>query len=128
MAAFQKRINDICMGCRSRDAGSVKQRKRLDAVPSEELTIQEARFRTGTVIVANNISRCQINKDRAKQYTEQADTPLRWSVVRDVPTLKVLQNQDCNAQVKGGVLASILAFLASSSIPPLGQGVHFHWV
>eukprot|EP00971_Amphidinium_carterae_P236442 4692515-Amphidinium_carterae.4 len=41
-----------------------------------------------------------MNKDRAKQYAEQADTPMRWSVARDVAGLRVLQNQDCNAQVK----------------------------
>eukprot|EP00971_Amphidinium_carterae_P198133 3932347-Amphidinium_carterae.1 len=44
---------------------------------ADDLRLQEARFRAGTVIVANNDSRCQINKDTAKQYAEQADAPTR---------------------------------------------------
>eukprot|EP00971_Amphidinium_carterae_P002575 51391-Amphidinium_carterae.1 len=50
---------------------------------AEDPRLQEPRFRKGTVIVANNDSRCQINKDRAQQYAEQADAPLHWSVARD---------------------------------------------
>eukprot|EP00971_Amphidinium_carterae_P176322 3495625-Amphidinium_carterae.1 len=69
-------------GCRLSEKEKASRRCVIEG--ADDPRLQEARFRTGTVIVANNDSRCQINNDRARQYAEQAD----------VATLRVLQNQD----------------------------------
>ena len=62
--------------------------------------LQNMKFVTGTVIVANNDAKYQINKDRAAGYARAAETPLRWSVAKDKALSKVLQTQACDKDAK----------------------------
>ncbi|CAE7457464.1 pfh1 [Symbiodinium natans] len=62
--------------------------------------LQDMKFVTGTVIVANNDAKYQINKDRAAGYARAAETPLRWSVAKDKALSKVLQTQACDKDAK----------------------------
>ena len=41
---------------------------------------KKARFKEAMAVVANNDARYQINKDRAKNYSQASGAPLYWSV------------------------------------------------
>ena len=62
--------------------------------------LQEAKFKEAVVVVANNDARYQINKDRAKQYSQAAGAPLYWSVARDEATSAALQADPCDKDAK----------------------------
>ena len=66
----------------------------------EDPRLQEPKFRAAVAIVANNDARAQINKDRARAYCEDAETPLRLSVARDRATSNVLQTEACDKAAK----------------------------
>ena len=52
------------------------------------------------VVVANNDARYQINKDRAKRYSQAADAELFWSVAQDQASSAALQAEDCSRDAK----------------------------
>ena len=58
--------------------------------------LQEAKFREAPLIVANNDSKYQVNKDRAKKYAKDAGAELRWSIAKDVASNEALQAQVCD--------------------------------
>ena len=62
--------------------------------------LREAKFQEAPLIVANNDSKYQINKDRAKKYARDAGTELRWSIARDVASSEALQAQLCDKDRK----------------------------
>ena len=62
--------------------------------------LQEAKFREAMVIVANNDARYQINKDKARAYSQTTGAALKWSVARDCASAEALQAQDCSKQAK----------------------------
>ena len=66
-----------------------RSRQRVIRSPDDP-RLQEERFKEAMVVVANNDARYQINKDRAKHYSQAADTPLYWSVARDVASSAAL--------------------------------------
>ena len=58
--------------------------------------LQEDRFKEAPVIVANNDARYQINKDRAKWFSQAAGAPLRWAFAIDKASSEVLQAETCD--------------------------------
>ena len=62
--------------------------------------LQLAKFQEAPVIVANNDSKYQINKDRAKKYARDAGAELRWSIAKDVASSEALQAQVCDKDRK----------------------------
>ena len=76
-----------------------RSRQRVIRSPDDP-RLQEERFKEAMVVVANNDARYQINKDRAKHYSQAADTPLYWSVARDVASSAALQADPCDKDAK----------------------------
>ena len=74
-------------------------RKRVIDHPNDP-RLQEPKFREAMVILANNDARYQINKDKARAYSQRSGAPLRWSVARDVASAEALQAQDCSKEAK----------------------------
>ena len=66
----------------------------------EDPRLKQDKFKEAVAIVANNDARYQINKDRARRYTQAAGTPLRWSTAKDVASSQALQAQICDKQAK----------------------------
>ena len=62
--------------------------------------LREAKFLNATIVVSNNDAKYQINKDRAKAYARDAQTPLHWSVAQDKAGAEALQTQDCDKEAK----------------------------
>ena len=62
--------------------------------------LREAKFLNATIVVSNNDAKYQINKDRAKAYARDAQTPLHWSVAQDKAGTEALQTQDCDKEAK----------------------------
>ena len=62
--------------------------------------LREAKFLNATIVVSNNDAKYQINKDRAKAYGRDAQTPLHWSVAQDKAGAEALQTQDCDKEAK----------------------------
>ena len=62
--------------------------------------LREPKFVEATVVVANNDAKYQINKDRAKAYARDAETPLVWSVAKDKAGVEALQTQACDKEAK----------------------------
>ncbi|CAE7244158.1 pfh1 [Symbiodinium natans] len=85
-------------GC-TLSAAERKSRKRVIDSPQDP-RLSEDRFLKGTVIVANNDAKCQINKDRATSFAQAANVPIRWSVARDKAGTEVLQTQACDKSAK----------------------------
>lgn len=62
--------------------------------------LQEPKFQEAIAIVANNDSKYQINKDRAKKYARDAGAPLRWAVAKDIASSETLQAEPCHKDRK----------------------------
>ena len=79
--------------------------RRRVIISLDDPRLQEAKFKEAVVVVANNDARYQINKDRAKQYSQAAGAPLYWSVARDEATSAALQADPCDkdAKIRRGV-------------------------
>ena len=76
-----------------------RSRKRLVDGPRDP-RLREPKFVEATVVVANNDAKYQINKDRAKAYARDAETPLVWSVAKDKAGVEALQTQACDKEAK----------------------------
>ena len=74
-------------------------RRRLITGP-EDPRLREAKFQAAPLIVANNDSKYQVNKDRAKKYAKDAGAQLHWSIARDVASNEALQAQLCDKDRK----------------------------
>lgn len=74
-------------------------RRRVITGPRDE-RLQMERFRDAVVVVSNNDARYQINKDRARCYSEAAQTPLRWAVAIDRASTAALQAEACDKEAK----------------------------
>lgn len=74
-------------------------RKRVIDGPNDP-RLQEARFKEAMAVVANNDARYQINKDRAKNYSQASGAPLYWSVAHDEATSAALQADPCDRDAK----------------------------
>ena len=74
-------------------------RKRVIDSPMDP-RLQEAKFREAPVIVPNNDARYQINKDKARAYSQATGAPLKWSVASDKASTEALQAQDCSKEAK----------------------------
>jgi hypothetical protein len=83
-------------------------RRRVITSPDDP-RLQEPKFKEAMAVVANNDARYQINKDRAKRYSQAADAPLYWSVARDEATSAALQADPCDkdAKIRREVVKSI---------------------
>ena len=62
--------------------------------------LREAKFLNATIVVSNNDAKYQINKDHAKAYARDAQTPLHWSVAQDKAGAEALHTQDCDKEAK----------------------------
>ena len=62
--------------------------------------LQQEKFKEAIAIVANNDARYQINKDRARQYSEASGSPLRWAAAVDLASSEALQATDCDKEAK----------------------------
>ena len=67
---------------------------------SEDPRLQEPKFKEAVAIVSNNDARYQINKDRAKHYSQAAKAPLRWAAAIDKASTEVLQSENCDRETK----------------------------
>ena len=76
-----------------------RSRKRVIDGPDDP-RLQEAKFKEAMVVVANNDARYQVNKDRAKNYSQASGAPLYWSVARDEATSAALQADPCDKDAK----------------------------
>jgi hypothetical protein len=74
-------------------------RRRVITSPDDP-RLQEPKFRDAMVVVANNDARYQINKDRAKRYSQAANAELFWSVAQDQASSAALQAEDCSRDAK----------------------------
>ena len=74
-------------------------RRRVIAGPQDP-RLRQAKFQEAPLIVANNDSKYQINKDRAKKYAKDAGAALRWSIAKDVASNEALQAQICDKDRK----------------------------
>ena len=57
-------------------------------------------FQEAPLIVANNDSKYQVNKDRARKYARDAGATLRWSPAKDVASSEALQTEICDKDRK----------------------------
>ena len=62
--------------------------------------LREPRFQEAAAIVANNDSKYQINKDRAKKYARDTGAQLRWAIAKDIASSEALQAQSCDKERK----------------------------
>ena len=62
--------------------------------------LQEPRFQEAACIVANNDSKYQINKDRAKKYARDTGAELRWAIAKDIASSEALRTQTCDKERK----------------------------
>ena len=76
-----------------------RSRQRVISSPDDP-RLQESKFKEAMTVVANNDARYQINKDRAKQYSQASGAPLYWSVARDEATSAALQADPCDKEAK----------------------------
>ena len=74
-------------------------RRRVVTSPADP-RLQEPKFRDAMVVVANNDARYQINKDRARRYSQAAGAELFWSVAQDQASSAALQADDCSREAK----------------------------
>ena len=100
----------------------------------------EAKFQEAPVIVANNDSKYQINKDRARKYAQDTGAELRWAIAKDVASTEVSQAQACDKdrKIKSlGVLEQVffmfefnplLALLPVSAAVPEYARVSLRWL
>lgn len=62
--------------------------------------LQQEKFKEAIAIVANNDARYQINKDRARRYSEASGSALRWAAALDLASSEALQATDCDKEAK----------------------------
>ena len=67
---------------------------------AEDPRLLQEKFKEAVAIVSNNDARYQINKDRARQYSQQAGAPLKWAAAIDTATTPVLQVEACDKETK----------------------------
>eukprot|EP00435_Cladocopium_sp_Y103_P018792 s5092_g4.t1 len=60
----------------------------------EDPRLRLPQFQEAPLIVANNDSKYQVNKDRARKYARDAGATLRWATAKDVASSEALQAQD----------------------------------
>eukprot|EP00971_Amphidinium_carterae_P215278 4272379-Amphidinium_carterae.1 len=85
-------------GCRLTDDERLSRRKVITSARDPRL--DDPKFKTAKVIVANNDVKYQINKVRAMAYARQSGAVLRWSVAADVAGADVLQSVECDKATK----------------------------
>ncbi|CAE7251314.1 pfh1 [Symbiodinium natans] len=85
-------------GCTLTEAEKRSRKRVIDSPQDPRLS--EDKFMCGTVIVANNDAKYQINKDRAASFAQATGLPLRWSVARDKAGTEVMQTQACEKTAK----------------------------
>ena len=76
-------------GCTLSEEERLSRKRVIDG--SNDPRLQEAKFKEAMAVVANNDARYQINKDRAKNYSQASGAPLYWSVAHDEATSAALQ-------------------------------------
>ena len=74
-------------------------RRRVITGP-EDPRLRLPRFQEAPVIVANNDSKYQINKDRARKYAKDANAELLWSQATDVASSDALKADVCDRERK----------------------------
>lgn len=84
----------------------------------EDPRLQEDKFQEAPVIVANNDSKYQINKVRAKKYARDSGAKLRWSIAKDQASSEALRAESCDKDRKikslGYPLTSLFGFGAAA--------------
>lgn len=86
--------------------------------------LQLAKFQEAPVIVANNDSKYQINKDWAKKYAKDAGAELHWSIAKDEASSEALQAQVCDKDRKMKKLGRRIAQRAMHRSPCLPNIAH----
>ena len=66
----------------------------------EDPRLKQDKFKEAAAIVANNDARYQINKDRARFYSQAAGIPLRWATAKDHASTEALQAEIRDKQAK----------------------------
>ena len=84
-------------------------RRRVITGPDDP-RLQLPKFLEAPLIVANNDSKYQVNKDRARKYARDAGAELRWAPAKDVASSEALQAQICDKDRKIKRLGSIGSF------------------
>ena len=74
-------------------------RRRVITGP-EDPRLRLPRFQNAPLIVANNDSKYQVNKDRARKYAKDTGARLRWARAKDVASSEALQAQMCDKDRK----------------------------
>ena len=74
--------------------------RRRVIISLDDPRLQEVKFKEAVVVVASNDARYQINKDMARQCSQEAGVPLYWSVARDEATSAALQADPCDKDAK----------------------------
>ena len=74
-------------------------RRRVITGPDDP-RLQVPKFQEAPLIVANNDSKYQINKDRARKYARDAGATLRWASAKDIASGEALQAQICDKDRK----------------------------
>ena len=74
-------------------------RRRVITGPDDP-RLQLPKFLEVPLIVANNDSKYQVNKDRARKYARDAGAELRWAPAKDVASSEALQAQICDKDRK----------------------------
>ena len=95
-------------------------RYRLISGPDDP-RLQLPKFQEAPVIVANNDSKYQINKDRAKKYAKDAGAVLRWSIAKDVASSEALQAQVCDKDRKTKTLGRNKSCSMSTKYSPFNN-------
>jgi hypothetical protein len=68
--------------------------------------LQLPRFQEAPLIVANNDSKYQVNKDRARKYAKDVNAELLWAQATDVASSDALKTQVCDMDQKIKCLGS----------------------
>jgi hypothetical protein len=74
-------------------------RRRVITGP-EDPRLRLPKFQEAPLIVANNDSKYQVNKDRARKYARDAGATLRWAPAKDVASSEALQTEVCDKDRK----------------------------
>ena len=89
---------DPVPGCTLSEEEKASRRRVITSV--EDPRLKQDKFKEAVAIVANNDARYQINKDRARCYSQAAGTSLRWSIAKDHASTEALQAEECDKQAK----------------------------
>ena len=85
-------------GCQLSEAERASRRRVITG--PQDPRLRQAKFQEAPLIVANNDSKYQVNKDRARKYAKDAGAELRWSIAKDVASNEALQIQVCDKDRK----------------------------